>query len=203
MAGACDMLDGTMAKLGNLQSRFGGILDSCCDRVSDFALYAGAGGYFLLHPGVAADGSPQPNLTLVLLAAMGFLWGFLISYIKARAENVVPSCGGGFWQRGERVVTFLTGLTFCHLTTIVWILGIWPLATVAHRLWRARRACAMGPGASAEAIEALRPQGWLALVLWKWDRRGIPFDIHVGIPILMLALWDIPAADPLREFLAH
>jgi CDP-diacylglycerol--glycerol-3-phosphate 3-phosphatidyltransferase len=199
LAGACDMLDGSMAKVGNLGTRFGGILDSCCDRISDFALYAGLALYFAAQPDATDAAARQPNLTLILLAFLGMGWAFLISYIKARAENTVPSCGGGFWQRGERVVTVLIGLAFMHLTTIVWILGLWPITTVAHRLWRARRTAAMMGSAGAVGETEVQPKGLLAVVLWRWGRKGLPFDIHIGVPILMLIFWDIPPIDPLRQ----
>lgn len=195
-AGACDILDGAMADLANLKTRFGGILDSCCDRVGDTALYGGAALYYVLQPDVSPGAAAQPNLTLILLAILGLLWAYLISYIRARAEPAVPFCGGGFWQRGERVVTILLGIAFHHVTTAVWILGLWPLATVAHRLWRASRDPADDMLADAEPVQ---PRGLLGLVLWRWGRKGIPFDIHVAIPILMLIFWDVPAADPLRR----
>ncbi|MGB2937130.1 MAG: CDP-alcohol phosphatidyltransferase family protein, partial [Phycisphaerae bacterium] len=131
-AGACDLLDGLVAKLGRLESRFGAVLDSVCDRVSDTALYLGAAAYFVARPD-APPGTP-PNLTLALLAGLGLLWAYLTSYVRARAEAEMSWCGGGFWQRGERVAAVLLGVAFGHLTTAVWILGIWPLATVGHRV---------------------------------------------------------------------
>jgi len=194
-AGACDILDGAMANLSGLKTRFGGILDSCCDRVGDAALYGGAALYFIVRPDAPAGAAGPPNLTLIVLAGVGLLWAYLISYIRARAEQTVAFCGGGFWQRGERVVTILLGVGFHHVTTAVWILGVWPLATVAHRLWRARRT---SPDAAPDA-EPIQPRGLLGLVLWRWGRRGIPFDIHTAVPILMLIFWGVPAVDPLRH----
>jgi phosphatidylglycerophosphate synthase len=191
-----------VAKTGNLASRFGGILDSCCDRISDAALFAGLGLYFAWMPDVPAGGARQANLTLLALVFLGTLWAFLTSYIKARAENSVPSCGGGFWQRGERVVTFFVGLVFVNPTMIVWILGLWPVTTVAHRLWRAHRASALVEAGQSDAVATLQPRGLPAILLWRWDRHGLLFDVHIGVPILMLAIWKIPATfDPLRQLL--
>jgi len=198
-AGACDLLDGAIAKIGRLESRFGAILDSVCDRTSDAALYLGPAVYFALAP-EGPDGV-RPNLTLLVLAGAGLVWAYLISYIKARAESEGAEGGGGFWQRPERLVTILLALAFQHLATAVWILGVWPLATVAHRLWRARLSSAALAGA-ADAVGPKEPRGLWAIVLWRWPRGSLPFDLHAGAVILMLLFWDVPAVDPLRDLAA-
>jgi CDP-diacylglycerol---glycerol-3-phosphate 3-phosphatidyltransferase len=190
-AGACDLLDGAMAKMGRLQSTFGGILDSVCDRISDAALYLGPAFYFMRQP----DG---PNVTLVLLCFVGLVWAYLTSYIKARAEMVGAQGGGGFWQRPERIATILLGAAFLHVATAVWILGLCPILTVVHRLWRAWRTSAR-PMTGGESLE---PAGLSGLILWRWPRGGIPFDIHAGLVIVTVAIWDIPLIDPLRDLAA-
>jgi CDP-diacylglycerol--glycerol-3-phosphate 3-phosphatidyltransferase len=202
-AGACDLLDGALAKLGSMESRFGGVLDSACDRASDAALYLGPAWYFMTLPDAAAPGAARPNLTLVLLAFVGLVWAYGISYIRARAETAGARGGGGFWQRPERVVTILLGAAFHHVATAIWILALWPLATVAHRLWHARKTCAMVQ-AGQGPVEDQEPRGLLGLVLWRWPRGTVPFDIHAGTVILMLVFWDISTTlDPLREWLAR
>jgi len=205
-AGACDLLDGAMAKLGRLESRLGGFLDSVCDRVGDAAIYLGAAYYFVAKPDEPA-GNAQPNLTLAVLACVGLVWAYLISYIKARAEAAGGRSGGGFWQRPERVVTIILGAGFGHLATALWILALWPLTTVAHRLWRAARSCAAADargGAAAGPAEPPNddPRGLLGLVLWRWPRGTVPFDLHAGAVILMLVFWRVPETDWLRDLLA-
>jgi phosphatidylglycerophosphate synthase len=192
-----------MAKLGGRITRFGGILDSVCDRVSDAALFLGALFYFVLRPGAPGAGT-GPNLTAAVLAGAGLVWAYLTSYTKARAENVVPGGSGGFWQRGERVVTFLIGTAFAHVATIVWILGLWPLATVAHRVWRAREEChRLDRGEVAD--EPIRPRGILAVLLWRYERGTVPFDLHAGTVIALLVALeygvDLGTFDPLGAWL--
>jgi len=199
-AGACDLLDGALAKLGGMESRFGAFLDSVCDRVGDGALYLGAAFYFIRLPDDPATAGARPNLTLALLACVGLVWAYLISYIKARAETAGGRGGGGFWQRPERVVTILLGLSFHHLPTAVWILGLAPIATVAHRLWRARRACAAAEGGEAPGDG---PPGFWGVLLWRWKRGTIPFDLQAGATIAALVFWDLPPIDPLREAVAR
>jgi CDP-diacylglycerol--glycerol-3-phosphate 3-phosphatidyltransferase len=205
-AGACDLLDGAMATLGGFESRFGGFLDSVCDRVGDAALYLGPAFYFIVRPDDPAGGA-EPNLTLIFLACVGLVWAYLISYIKARAETAGGRAGGGFWQRPERVVTILLGGGFGHVATALWILALWPLTTIAHRLWRAARTgaaadrAAGGPDAAAGPPDD-DPRGLPGLVLWRYRRATVPFDIHAGIVILMLVLWEIPETDWLRDLIA-
>ncbi len=198
-AGGCDMLDGTMATLGGLKSRLGGIVDSVADRVSDAALYLGPLVYFARQP----DAGGPPNLTLMVLAGAGLTWAYLISYIRARAECEVVFAGGGFWQRGERVVTILLGTLFGHVTTAVWILGLWPLTTVAHRAWRAGAACRLVREGRQGEVEGLQPRGLWKVVLWGHPRGGVPFDLHAGAVILLLVFVDVPAVDPLGLLVAR
>ena len=197
-AGACDILDGGMATLGKLTSRFGAVLDSVSDRVGDAALFLGALFYYALHPD--APGEPA-NLTLAVLAALGLVWAFLTSYLRARAGAEGAEAHGGFWQRGERVVTMLLGIAFLHLATAVWILGVFPVATVAHRLWRARRTCPQPDGGAAKPPGDDEPRGLLGVVLFRWRRGTIPFDIQAGATVALLVFLEVPPVDPLRGLL--
>jgi CDP-diacylglycerol---glycerol-3-phosphate 3-phosphatidyltransferase len=219
-AGACDLLDGAIAKLGQLRTRFGAVLDSTCDRVGDAALYLGAAFYFMGRPdGVLSAGggvgsisggstagsvsAAGPNLTLVLLSLVGLVWAYLISYLRARAEAEGADGRGGFWQRPERVVTVLLGMAFHHLTTAVWILGTLPLATVAHRLWRVRRSLAPADrGGTPERIDG-GPRGFWGLILWRWPRGTVAFDVMAGAVVVAVVAWGAPEADPVRDILAR
>jgi len=197
-AGACDILDGAMATLGNLTTRFGAILDSVSDRVGDAALFVGAAFYYTLHP----DTPTEPaNLTLAVLAALGLVWAFLTSYLRARAAAEGAMAHGGFWQRGERVVTLLLGIGFLHLATAVWILGIFPIATVAHRLWRTWRTCPQADGRTGTPPGDDEPRGLLGVLLFRWRRGTIPFDIQAGTTVALLVFLDVPPIDPLRRLL--
>jgi CDP-diacylglycerol--glycerol-3-phosphate 3-phosphatidyltransferase len=204
-AGACDLLDGAMAKLGGLRTRFGAVLDSTCDRVSDAALYLGPAFYFILRPEEAAGGrAAAPNLTLIMLCMAGFVWAYQISYIRSRADNEGVDGGGGFWQRPERIVTLLLGMAFLHLTTAMWILGTLPMATVVHRLCRVRRSCL---AADAGAAMPVKVEGWptglAAVVLWRWPRGTPAFDVMAGAVVATVVFWSVPAADPLRDLVAR
>jgi len=199
-AGACDMLDGAMAKVGGFRTPFGAVLDSTCDRASDAALYLGPLFYYLVRP----DDPPgaAANLTMAALAGLGLVWAEVIAYVRARAAVEGGEGEGGFWQRGERVVTLMLGLGFHHLSTAVWILALAPAATVAHRLWRAARTLP-GPGGRPPRPPADgEPRGLAGVVLFRWRRLTVPFDIQAGATIALLVFVPFPEPDLLRDLAA-
>jgi len=200
-AGAADMLDGAMAKVGNRITRFGAIVDSTCDRIGDAALFLGPLFYYLLRPD-ASDPTAKPNLTMASLAAFGLVWAQVTSYVRARAAAEGAAGHGGFWQRGERIVTLFLGLGFHHLSTAVWILGVAPAATVAHRLWRVSRTTPAPGGAPPRPPGDDEPRGLAGLLLFRWQRLTVPFDIQAGITILLLVFVAFPERDLLREWVA-
>ena len=127
---ACDMLDGAVARLGNRGSRFGEFLDSTLDRYSDFAVYAGIAVHY-------ASRSPA-NVTFVLLSMVALFNALMISYTRARAEDLIDSCGVGFWQRGERSAAILIA-TFAHnIPALVIQQAALPMLTALRRIFYTR-----------------------------------------------------------------
>jgi len=124
-----DLLDGTMARISNSSSRWGALLDSTLDRVSDAAIL-GSVTYWL--------SKSNDRLVPVVLAVL--ILGSLISYIKARAEGLDIECNGGIAERTERLIIILvaTGLHGLGLNFVLAI-GFWALfalsfITVVQRL---------------------------------------------------------------------
>ncbi len=94
-----DLLDGTMARISKTDgTRWGALLDSTLDRVSDAAIAIGIWIYLF------NEGS---DLHLVAVAAL-FLGG-LIPYIRAKAESLGIECSVGFAERPERLIVLLVG----------------------------------------------------------------------------------------------
>jgi CDP-diacylglycerol---glycerol-3-phosphate 3-phosphatidyltransferase len=125
-----DLLDGTIARLSEKGSNaWGALLDSTLDRLTD-AVILGSVLWYL----IAQD---DPLVPLVLST---IVLGFLISYIKARAESLGIDCNGGFAERTERLIIVLTttgfaGLGFDYVMAIgFWLLAIASLMTVVQRL---------------------------------------------------------------------
>ncbi len=89
-----DMLDGQVARLGNMASTFGAMYDSVLDRYCELFTLGGIAYYFL------CTGSLIGSL-ITFLALVGSI---MVSYVRARAEGLDIECKIGFMQRPERVV---------------------------------------------------------------------------------------------------
>ena len=126
-----DLLDGTMARISKKSSQWGAFFDSTIDRVVDVALI----GALLLSLLKTED-----RLALVAFAAL--IGGFLVSYVKARAQALSLECDGGFAERAERVIILLTAVGFAGLGVPyilaigIWILAISSLATFVFRVYQ-------------------------------------------------------------------
>jgi CDP-diacylglycerol--glycerol-3-phosphate 3-phosphatidyltransferase len=127
-----DLFDGTMARLSNTgPSRWGALLDATMDRISDAAIIIG----LLLYTLKSDELSTQSLLLAVSLVA-----GFLVSYIKAKAESLDIECEGGFAERTERLIIVLatagfTGLNVPHALMVgLALLSIASVVTVVQRL---------------------------------------------------------------------
>jgi len=100
IAGFFDMLDGALARRTNQATRFGAVLDSTLDRLSEAVLFLG----ILVH--YAGDQS----ITGILLVSVALIGSLLVSYIRARAEALGLECQVGLFTRFERVIVLVLGL---------------------------------------------------------------------------------------------
>lgn len=202
LSGACDMLDGAVARVGNLGSRAGAVLDSTVDRLSDMAIFAGC----LLH----FARLETPNLTYQVLAVWALCNAIMISYVKARAENLIEDCSVGYWLRGERFAAVLIGCTVGHVPAVLWQLSV----SGAFTVWR-RVTYALAEVRAAEAGGTRPERGpstrWYGrLQLWRHPRGSVAYDVVTGThiafilvaPHLAAVLCGMgPASDPLRAWL--
>lgn len=89
-----DMLDGQVARLGNMVSAFGAMYDSVLDRYCEMCTL-GAISFYMLTTG---------NLVGALITFLALIGSVMVSYVRARAEGLGLECKMGFMQRPERVV---------------------------------------------------------------------------------------------------
>jgi CDP-diacylglycerol--glycerol-3-phosphate 3-phosphatidyltransferase len=188
-SGAMDLLDGPLARAGRRETCVGALLDSTLDRCSDGAVFLGCAVHF------AAAG----NATLVLLSGLAIGGSLLVSYVKARAETMIESCGAGYWQRGERVLLFAAAVLCGHVPAGLWLLGLGPWLTVRRRL---RDAAAVLAGRPPRAAGALAKR----LFLWRHPRGSLGYDLWtlalVAFVLVAPALWPgFAGADPLGAVL--
>jgi CDP-diacylglycerol--glycerol-3-phosphate 3-phosphatidyltransferase len=126
VASLFDALDGSVARVTNRVSKFGGFFDSTLDRLAEAFIYLGVLVYFVEQP----DGREEAILTY--LAMVGSL---MVSYARARAEGAGYECKVGLFTRFERIVVFATGLLFSQVRIALWIIVIGSFMTVLYRVW--------------------------------------------------------------------
>ena len=96
--GFFDILDGRVARLTGLGSKFGAFYDSTLDRISEIAVFLGI---LSLYNDYRLELGDVGMIYLIMLAMAGSL---MISYTRARAEALGIDCRVGLMPRAERVV---------------------------------------------------------------------------------------------------
>src|SRR6185437_782711 len=104
-AGLFDMLDGQVARLGNMSSPFGALYDSVLDRYSELILFLGICYYLVAHHYFLSS----------LFAFIALIGSMMVSYTRARAEGLGIECKDGWMQRPERVVTIGVSALACGI----------------------------------------------------------------------------------------
>jgi phosphatidylglycerophosphate synthase len=128
-AGLFDMMDGRVARASNTATSFGAFFDSVVDRYSDMALYMGLLVYY----------ARVGRFLYLVLVALVMAGSVMISYARARAESLIPSCKVGFLERPERVVLIIIGALWDRMGPVLWIIAVLSNITVVHRCiytWR-------------------------------------------------------------------
>ncbi|MGD0780881.1 MAG: CDP-alcohol phosphatidyltransferase family protein [Dehalococcoidales bacterium] len=100
VAGLFDMLDGALARMTNKTTRFGAILDSTLDRISEAILLISLLAVFA-RSGLATES---------ILSGVALVGSLLVSYIRARMEGLGVECKAGLFTRPERVIILALGL---------------------------------------------------------------------------------------------
>ena len=125
-----DLFDGAVARSSSKGiSKWGAVLDSTLDRLSDAAIFIGALLFFIEND--------DPLVPLIIIAAVA---AFMVSYIKARAESLNIMCDGGIAERSERLIIALVayglhGLEVEYAMAIgIWVLVLLSMITIAQRM---------------------------------------------------------------------
>jgi len=119
-AGVFDMMDGRLARMGNMSSTFGALWDSTLDRYSElFSLF-----------GVFCFLFSQQWTWSGIVTFVAMVGSIMVSYVRARAEGLGIECKVGLMQRPERVVLTALGAILCGATGCMWCLVV-PMALIA------------------------------------------------------------------------
>lgn len=120
-----DLVDGRVARSTGCVTRFGAFFDSVLDRYSDLFLLVGLLIYY----------ASINRFFYIVLTAVAMVATVLISYSRARAENVIPKCKIGFLERPERIVLLIIGALFGRMAPVLWIIAVLGNLTVIHRIF--------------------------------------------------------------------
>lgn len=104
-AGLFDMLDGQVARVGNMSTRFGALYDSVIDRYSELIMFLGICYYLVAHHYFLSS----------LFAFIALIGSMMVSYTRARSEGLGIDNKKGLMQRPERVVLVGVSAIACGL----------------------------------------------------------------------------------------
>ena len=118
-----DAVDGGVARMRDMVSRAGAVLDSSCDRVGEFMMYTA------LLAGAARAERPE----VLYLAPAALAGSFMVSYTRARSEGVGIPCKVGLFTRTERLVLLVLALAVApaagNARPLVWMLALVSVGT--------------------------------------------------------------------------
>ncbi len=124
VSGLFDLLDGALARFTKQTTKFGAILDSTVDRISEAAILCGLLIWYLARGG---------RLEIVLIFAV-LIGSFLVSYVRARAEGLGWQCQVGLFTRAERVIVLAIGLLINQIFIALCVVVVFVFITVVQRL---------------------------------------------------------------------
>jgi CDP-diacylglycerol--glycerol-3-phosphate 3-phosphatidyltransferase len=129
-AAFADAFDGAVAKTQGRTSKFGAVLDSTTDRLSDALFFAPLAWLYGVDPDIPARDEPW----VAALALVALVASFLVSYVKARAESLGFECDVGLAERAERLILMILGLLLDLVPVALLILAALSGITLVQRL---------------------------------------------------------------------
>jgi len=129
-SGFFDVLDGEVARENNRITRFGGFLDSVCDRFADAAVIMGAiyGGLVSIYF--------FPDWFFGTLAIVGSL---MVSYTRARAEAAGAGASVGVGERAVRMLIIILGAFLGMVNWAIALVAALSFITVFQRIAHVRK----------------------------------------------------------------
>lgn len=129
ISGICDGIDGAVAKANQKETKFGALLDSTTDKVTEISWYLA----FIMVPSTV-------DLTLpAFLACSAFM---VASYISKHAKADGGKSGGGLMERKERLILIIIGLLSANngridvLFWCLWAIAIGSSITALQRFYK-------------------------------------------------------------------
>lgn len=108
-AGLFDMMDGQVARVGKMASKYGAFYDSVVDRYSELVMFLGICYYLVSHHYFLSS----------LFAFIALIGSMMVSYTRARAEGLGIECKEGLMQRPERILIISLSAIACGITASI------------------------------------------------------------------------------------
>jgi len=106
-AGLFDMIDGRLARLSGMSSKFGALYDSVLDRYSELVMFLGICYYLISHDYLISS----------FFGFIAMIGSIMVSYTRARAEGLGVDCSVGWMQRPERILLVSISAIICGIVS--------------------------------------------------------------------------------------
>ncbi|KAF0126814.1 MAG: CDP-alcohol-phosphatidyltransferase [Xanthobacteraceae bacterium] len=113
LSGIMDLLDGPLARATGRSSRFGALLDSTLDRISDALPLIGLTIFFAREGWGWAAAIPS----------FALLTGYTVSYVRARCEGLAIALPPLWMRRGDRIVLVAVSLLAGMIAPVLVLIG--------------------------------------------------------------------------------
>jgi CDP-diacylglycerol--glycerol-3-phosphate 3-phosphatidyltransferase len=113
LSGLLDLLDGPLARATGRSSRFGALLDSSLDRISDALPLLGLTVLF------ARDGWGWA----AVIPSVALLAGYTVSYVRARCEGLAITLPPLWMRRGDRIVLVALSMLAGMIAPVLVLVG--------------------------------------------------------------------------------
>ncbi|MBK9737429.1 MAG: CDP-alcohol phosphatidyltransferase family protein [Saprospiraceae bacterium] len=108
-AGLMDMVDGRLARVGKMDSKYGALYDSVLDRYSEMVMFLGICYYLISYSYFLSS----------LFAFIAMIGSIMVSYTRARAEGLgLKMADIGFMQRPERILLISISGIVCGIMSM-------------------------------------------------------------------------------------
>ncbi len=126
-AALCDMLDGQLARKIGKESISGAFLDSVVDRIEEGLVYGALLYYYIINQ----------DLSMIWVIIGAWIFSYMVSYTRARAEALGVELKSGLFERPIRVVVLLVGIFLYPvlLSLSLWIVFIGAFITAVQRFF--------------------------------------------------------------------
>ncbi len=129
-SGFFDAFDGVVARENNRITRFGGFLDSVCDRFADAAVIMG-----VMYGGLAAF----PQFHEWFFGGLALVGSLMVSYTRARAEAAGGTAEVGYGERAVRLLIIVAGAFLGAVNWAILLVAVLSFITVFQRIAYVRK----------------------------------------------------------------